>query len=408
MAWETEEREVADETVEVWAWQDDTPEVAHLVYRIDKGAARVEFFPKPGQELEFLGVVTLEGFTSLPREFKPAGYIPSAGYYLDKKLREAKVESLTIVRYGEDSFRKVRNQDAYRVILTYESFQQLKGGLQQINNEAKAERRLFANDHFKSVFPTRFTSSGASDRRRARRVIRNLDPAVIAQFSPDDVEKLLDFFEEFLSEKYTAVGKRRKLLSAAKVKVDEVALSDVIERFEALLESNPLEAKWGEFLRRNLFLVESRYIAVIPELNVVLGGQRKVDFGMVDAQGYLDLFEIKRPSTKLLGKNKDRGNYYWHSDAAKAIAQAEKYLFEAERKGANLQEDIGRQRQVPVQVVRPRAVIIMGARDQLVDEDRAQDFRILRQSLKHIEIVLYDELLERLENQKGKLYLDNV
>jgi hypothetical protein len=48
----------------------------------------------------------------------------------------------------------------------------------------------------------------------------------------------------------------------------------------------------------------------------------------------------------------------------------------------------------------------MGSRDQLTDQAMDEDFRVLRQSLKNIEIVLYDELLERLRNQRTKLYLE--
>lgn len=159
----------------------------------------------------------------------------------------------------------------------------------------------------------------------------------------------------------------------------------------------------GRFLRDNLFLIDSKYVAVVPELNVVLATARRVDFGLVDSSGYLDIYEIKKASTKLLAAAEDRGNFYWHADAVKAITQAEKYLHNAQSKAAVLAGDIKREREIAVSVVRPKAVVVMGTSDQLSDERRADDFRVLRESLRNVEVVLYDELLTRLENQSGRL-----
>ena len=41
----------------------------------------------------------------------------------------------------------------------------------------------------------------------------------------------------------------------------------------------------------------------------------------------------------MLATNTDTGNFYWSTDATKAIVQAEKYLFNAESKAFVLAED---------------------------------------------------------------------
>ncbi|WP_276504842.1 Shedu immune nuclease family protein [Terrimonas pollutisoli] len=170
------------------------------------------------------------------------------------------------------------------------------------------------------------------------------------------------------------------------------------------LAKNTLESDWGEFLERNLFLIDSKYVKTIPELNVVLAGARKVDFGLIDSQGYLDMFEIKKPQTELIAPKQDRGNYYWHPNATMALTQAEKYLYYAESRRKILEEDIERQKRHKVNVIKPRAYIIMGHTKQLDTKEKQEDFRILRSSLKNLEIILYDELLERLKNQKNKVF----
>ena len=88
------------------------------------------------------------------------------------------------------------------------------------------------------------------------------------------------------------------------------------------------------------------------------------------------------------------------------MVQAEKYLFNAERKADAPETDIERERELAVRVVRPSAVVIVGHSKQLTNKKMRDDFKVLRESLKNIEVVLYDELLNRLKNQKGKIYVD--
>jgi len=57
-------------------------------------------------------------------------------------------------------------------------------------------------------------------------------------------------------------------------------------------------------------------------------------------------------------------------------------------------------------VIRPRAVLIIGHSRQLDTPEKMTDFRVLRMSLKNVEIVTYDELLQRLKNQMSKIYAE--
>lgn len=405
MAWQTEEKITEDGLKEIFTWDDERPKKLILVYRINKESRQVTFFPKDDFCVK---EILLDGFLSIPPELAQTGYMQAGlQYYMNKKLSELKIDSLTVSKTEKTGLRKLPKKVSHKAVLSYADFQSLREGLTKISTEAKEERSSFIDEEFHSFFPKKFksTTSKSAARGRARRLVRSLDSSVITALKPTEVDQLVDFVADILSKRYTASGPRQKLLRAAKVKVDEIALDDVIKQFKKHLRDDVSESTWGQFLKKNLFLVDSKYIGTVPEINVMLASQRKVDFGMFDATGYLDLFEIKKSSTKLLSARQDRGNYYWHTDATKAIVQAEKYLFNASRKAASLAEDLKRERNVQVEVVQPRAVVIMGNSKQLdADPQMKTDFRVLRQSLKHIEIILYDELLTRLENQKTKLY----
>lgn len=389
---------------EIYSWDEDDPENTRKLVFIKRHDDRIiEWFSRDD---DFpIRPVIFEGFRGIPPELAEAGYIKGPlGYHLSRKITERSIEELTISRDAEAYIRKIPNA-GYRVVIPYTDFSTLAARFRGITSEAQTDRRILADTAFHGLFPSKFEASEASLRRRLTRLLNGLDEAVIGEMSADEINRIFDFTKAILENRYEMAHKRHELFTAAKLRVDSVALSEVIAKFEALLAEGVSEAKWGEFLRKNLFLVESRYIHVIDQLNVVLGGSRNVDFGLVDAQGYLDLFEIKLPTTRLIAANMDRGNYYWHADAVKAIVQAEKYLHNADRQAPALAEAVRRQRGVEVRVVRPRAVVVMGTWEQLDDEDKANDFRVLRTSLKNVEIVLYDELLERLRNQQNKVYV---
>jgi len=389
---------------EVYSWDTEQQDSRKLVFRIDTHNERIEWFPRDN---DFpIRPVLLEGFPRIPDELAEAGYIKSRlQYHLKRKIEERQIEQLTISRVSPAYIRKIPNA-GYRVVLPYDTFRDIAARFRGVTTESQADRRIIADAAFHGLFPTRFAASEAGLRHRLTRLLNGLDGAVIEAMSADEIDRVLDFTKMILETRYTRTDRRRELFSAAKLRVDNVALTEVIEKFDDMLQEDPTEPRWGEFLRRNLFLVESRYVHVIDQLNVVLGGERNVDFGLIDNAGYLDLFEIKRPSTRLLAAQPDRGNFYWHADAVKAIVQAEKYLENASRQAAPLAEGIRRQRHIEcVRVIRPRAVVVMGSSEQLDTSPRSEDFRVLRTSLRNVEVILYDELLDRLRNQLNKIYV---
>ena len=92
----------------------------------------------------------------------------------------------------------------------------------------------------------------------------------------------------------------------------------------------------------------------------------------------------------------------------KAITQAEKYLFESERKAPVLSEDIKRENSEDVKVIKPKVFLVIGSLEQFDNDNMLEDFRILRESLKNVNIILYDELYERFKNLKKGLSESNI
>jgi hypothetical protein len=323
---EAERVETSNGVYEVYVFDEETPEKKHLAYTLDTKKRQILFTP----EQDFVvNKVLLKGFDELPPEFSEGGYIKGGlMYYLPKKLSEVVVSEFIISRSDQSRVRKVKS--GKKLVLNYSDFSDLKDQLTVISNEAKRERSLCVDEFFHRTFPSRYKKTTASSKSKAAKAIRNLRPEIVEHLTSNDISYFLDFIETLLKTKYKSEIYKRKLFNTAKIKIDDLAISEIIELFKQMLAEDPSESKWGTFLKRNLFLIDSKYVHALPELNVVLASYRKADFGLVDSQGYLDIFEIKKPSTRVLSSKTDRGNYYWSMDATKAIVQAEKYLFQKE------------------------------------------------------------------------------
>jgi hypothetical protein len=389
--------------VEIWVYDDEDNSKDRKAYEIDKDARIVRYFPAESDSFD-IDVITFEGFERLPSLMHENGYLRTSGlsYAFGKKLSDKKVKELNILQEGQAEFTELEH--GLKMTIPYSELESLSERFKAIAAEAKSDRSIASSDLFSGMFPEIYETKEVSPGVRFARFSANLDTSMIKEMTREQIDWLFDFTARVMTEKYTSENYRNKLFEAAKIKIDTVALKEIISSFESMLENSHSEADWGIFLRKNLFLVESRYVNLVPELNLVLAKSRKVDFGMVDTHGYLDIFEIKKPNTPLLAKTTDRDNYYWSLDATKAIAQAEKYLWHAERKAPTLSEDLERQCKVQVEVNRPRAVLVMGSMSQLTSPEMQNDFRVLKSSLKNIEVVTYDELLERLKNQQSKIY----
>jgi hypothetical protein len=76
-------------------------------------------------------------------------------------------------------------------------------------------------------------------------------------------------------------------------------------------------------------------------------------------------------------------------------------------KSRDLKADIEREYgDIIVEVVKPRGFLIVGSSKQFLNANMKEDFRVLRRSLKNVEIILYDELLFQMENVKNKIYTE--
>ena len=173
------------------------------------------------------------------------------------------------------------------------------------------------------------------------------------------------------------------------------------------------EQVWQEQIHGLLRLLYPKYVAGIREV-VIKGVDRhdkRPDFLLVDANGYIDILEIKKPSVQLLTKQSSyRNNYVPVRDLAGAIQQIEKYIYCLNAWGKYGEQELQKQlsRKLPdtviPKVVNPQGILLLGRSEQF-DQQQKDDFELIKRQYKHIaEIMTYDDLIQRIDNIIAALY----
>src|SRR5690606_27065647 len=147
--------------------------------------------------------------------------------------------------------------------------------------------------------------------------------------SKEDAEALIKFYPDFLEVAGSKLKGKKKLIQISKNKTETeiIYLESIITEFEKKLGQNLVEHKWQEFLREYILLFNTNYSTFIEKASISLAGKYP-DFMLIDVYNFLDIYEIKKPTTNLLKHDASRDNYYWDTELSKAISQVENYIDE--------------------------------------------------------------------------------
>ena len=205
----------------------------------------------------------------------------------------------------------------------------------------------------------------------------------------------------------------------------EVLLDHEIDKFELVRDTvlawlsagDRSEDQWQKQMIAFLPLIFPKYVAVLEKVPVddryTRPGElvrRELDIALVDANGNLDVVEIKRPMDDvLLRKTRYRDNHVPTGELSGTIMQAEKYLFHLSKGGIAMETKITEKFEdrlpsgLEVRVTNPKALLILG-RDRRSDGTAAlspaqtADLAIIKRKYANmIDIITYDDLIRRLE-----------
>jgi hypothetical protein len=378
------------------------PKTGVVVYQLNKKTKAGKYSLDPASpQYKFTRTIAISGFTSFPSGFKRnGGGLPSRGYLLLKSFSEKlKPFRLIVDNTKPTSIKKQKGR--HNIVINHDDLRLILQSLRKIQNTAYDDQRTAIMAFLNEKFPKNFKSAKANSSGYRKDALAGLlsEKGIIDRLSPQDIDKLAKFFPTFIERHGDRLKGAQKLIviSNSKKAAEVVYIEKIVKEYERRLKAKTHnENTWQEFLSEYILIFNSNYASQLEKESIALHGKYP-DFLLLDAYNYLDIYEIKKPNTPLLKKDKSRGNYYWDAELAKAISQVENYMHYAERNGATLREEIKRQKSIDVRVMKPRGFIIAGERKQLQGEIMEDNFRLLNNSLKNVEIILYDELLTNLK-----------
>lgn len=213
-------------------------------------------------------------------------------------------------------------------------------------------------------------------------------------------------YERYMNKRQSEKGEN--LLMAFKEN-ELVKFEALLEKLERMLQEEDLynEKQWQNEILDIILLLYPKYIRVFKEVIVrdtYKEKNKKLDFLLVDANGNVDIIEIKRPREKKIITNTTyRDNHIPLRELSGTVMQIEKYIYHLNKWGKVGEEKLTEKYKdrlpagLEIKVINPCGMIIMG-RDLTLSLSQKGDFEVVKRKYKNIiDIITYDDLLRRLK-----------
>lgn len=165
-----------------------------------------------------------------------------------------------------------------------------------------------------------------------------------------------------------------------------------IAELRKLLNVGQGEKIYQEWFEAHPWICGTNYVRRVDVRRI--GLHDITDIVMETTDGYLDLFELKRPDLPVLRLDKGRNIYFFSKEASQAIAQAANYVVRTEENRHMLAQT------EKLFFLKPRARVVIGRSDSWQKTPR-DALRILNGSLHFIEVWTYDDVLAMADQMVG-------
>lgn len=354
----------------------------------------------------------------------PAGFLknPSTGYGFTRELNpllfalREKIPSLEHVIVSGN--RKTQVLSKKEIVLNLGQLSLARPKIASMLGRHKQESATTANNILAGLLPSKFKAKTAAYQKGQLSQFVDTHAVRTASLSDDDLLSIAHLLSLVPPDHGLVSGGQ---LLDTKASFDRIFIEDLIGKFEKLLsrktDTKNLEDAWQEFFRDHILFFDFGYVQKFEKERIQ--GDKSInipDFIMLNTYGFLDVFEIKTHLTQLLSFDAGRKNFYWASEATKAISQAQNYIDslikEEDRVIKNIRDEYG---VTHIDAVRPFVYVIAGTKSTIAGPNTTtkykgakktkmwNDFRRLNDSLSGMKFVLYDELLAVFRNTLERL-----
>lgn len=185
--------------------------------------------------------------------------------------------------------------------------------------------------------------------------------------------------------------------------IELVTLEALITRYEGMLGENLVEGRWQEFFNENPFIlnmalgypvIKVRDQASVGGRKLSGDGEKITDFLVKNSlTNNTAIFEIKTPQTPVLNKSPFRdGVYTPAADLSGSINQALDQKYQFQKQIVQIKDN---SRLYDIESYAVHCCLVIGKTPD--GDDRKKSFELFRRNSKDVEIVTFDELLEKLK-----------
>lgn len=375
-----------------------------------KGAELFDFEEEPPQNVD--GVV--EALSNFPSTFTKN---PDFGLGLAKDYRfiidaVEELSDCTVLEITPDRDTRIDSTEGVFYI-SERDFEELRRSLNNITNLGQSAMRSvkITTAHNKLAeklgLPTIEVTTG---RHPVRRMITS--KAMGEEVLKEDEQ---DALIHMLSQSAKAMGKAQtEKLAKLQSDIQLVTLDALIERYEEMLEKKLPENRWQDFFTENPFILNMAFgYPVIKVKDQASVGGRKLSGDGDKITDYLvknsltnntALFEIKTPQTAILNTRQFREGVYTPSaELSGSINQALDQRYQFQKHVASIKDN---SRLYDLESYAVHCCLIIGQTPE--GNDQKKSFELFRRNSKDVEIVTFDELLEKLKQLRAFLATNEI
>lgn len=259
-----------------------------------------------------------------------------------------------------------------------------------------SELKVTSNNLLASVFPKKIEEKERKYVKGELKVFLETHKVKPKDLSEDDLESAIDLIPEEIASK--------KLVFQAEEKINFIKLKKITKDFEGLLkqttDTKTFEGKCQKFFTQNSWVLSnilSMPVAIFKDKAYVGGkdftdkGGRVVDFlYRNNLTKNVVIIEIKTPLKKII----DSKTAYRKPDVFSLGKELTGGLVQILDQRDNLQKEFYKLSSGTFEAFNPKLLLVIGMLKSL-DERQLKSFELFRSNLKDVEIITFDELLER-------------
>lgn len=293
-------------------------------------------------------------------------------------------------------------QDGHFFYISKKDFEKARRALNSIDSLAQTAARAVKEAAAHNILAERL-GLPKLEPKAGRHPYRRLFTAVAQgkeELSEDDQNAIIGVLNRHVE---SIAEEQPEKLAKLRGDIELVTLEALIKRYEEMLGQKLVEGRWQDFFNENSFILNMAFgYPVIKVRDQASVGGRKLSGDGEKITDFLvknsltnntAIFEIKTPQTALLNKTPFRDGVFTPSaDLSGSINQSLDQKYQLQKQIAQIKDNT---RLYDIESYAVHCCLVIGKTPD--GDDRKKSFELFRRNSKDVEIVTFDELLEKLK-----------